>query len=326
MNTKNRVCPKLKRIFIVLLLLSLIYTTQNINALFAASSSDDYWGLHKHRFYGFGAPKPFPTPQELSEMGVNLLNQMPGSSTIRNRLHAGEELSGPKYDKLLKNIKKHKDLGINLHIGISGLVPIRFDKGTEIPDEMSQHFVIDASGNLYPDKTSYGRREFWICLNHDYWISYISDIMVASANAGIASIHMDTAKACVCYCSICKNKWSAYIKNKTGQDISIDEANQKDGSPKITTYYAMYRYQCVIDFLRKAIREVKKINPNYGIETTNHMKDRSYYFWINGRDVFDIACLEIDTYFVDNFPPLAEALTSYRLCLAAMGKGKTAWT
>ena len=100
----------------------------------------------------------------------------------------------------------------------------------------------------------------------------------------------------------------------------------KSKDPAVTANYAAFRYEGVINYVRQSHRRLDAVRPGYGIDTTDHIEDRSLYFWTHGRDAFDMAAIEENSVPGYWFVPVGEGLTGYRLALACLGPNHQVWT
>lgn len=299
------------------------------------------WQPHLYRMYGFGMSHTWvQSPDAIADRGVNMLYLKGAYSDLFFQWTSVDtgQLVEPRKETRRKIAAFH-DKGIKVMAGMA-LVPRYFPTNMEIPADMLGHFVRDRTGKIYPNKPKWeGYKAIWLCVNHDYWLKPFVGAIKKQIEMGFDCTHVDLANAVICYCDVCRAKWQGYSKKNLGRAISIEEAVRADrvylrrnrgkairsDDNVVAAHYKAYRYECVIEFFRKVQRELDTVAPQYGIDTTNHMWDRSMYFWAHGRDAFDTACIEITTAQPGWFPPEGEAISSYRLCLASLGPNHTAW-
>ena len=288
------------------------------------------WQLHTYRTYGFGiSHTPMPSPTELAAMGVNLIPARGGGFNFGTP----KERTANNETRVQKDIATLHGLGIKAVAG-AVMVAIHLSPEHPLPPEFLQHCVRDEHGKPYPTATPTGKKktvggdsgsELWLCVRDPFWQERFSLALLEQAKLGFDMTHIDQGHAAVCFCDICRRAWADFSRQQLGRAVSLEEAN-KSQDLAVTANYAAFRYEGVINYVRQAHRRIDAVRPGYGIDTTDHIEDRSLYFWTHGRDAFDMAAIEENSVPADWFVPDGEGLTGYRMALACLGPNHTAWT
>jgi len=310
------------------------------NCRSSRAQSDLAWEPGAIRLYGFGAKRDDFTVDELKAMGVNIATcgLSYNLGTISRIDHLRDDQS------LREEIDALRRAGITV-ASRTALIGVPWEQFfVEFPDA-KKHVVLAADGT--PQLWKRRPQTYIANLIDPYWLDIHSMGIRYLTEMGAEYVHLDNPHTFISYDARTQKMWRDFVTKRlttavgdrsigsVGRelDLTIDDdlvghipvlleeaADRSD--PVVVANRDVFRYEQFVAFLEK-LKDHSDRAGGVKLSFTGHMDPRSFYYWTEARNAYDVVTIENSTASPYWFAPEGQALFGFMVAYACSG-GKPA--
>lgn len=338
--TANRLC---RLLFVCQLAVSLMYAA-GCNQSKPVGQSDVFWQRGKIRGHFFGLN---PDDLSIQDIQANDINLVGAGYVSGSGIYLLKSIPEPDTVNQFtqSRLTELRQMGIKAVVSTS-LIRVFWEDLFQQYPEAREHVVLSPDGKPQLWRNRPG--EMIANLLDPFWLDLHKKGILCAIKTGYDAIHLDNPLMIFSYDEQTQALWTDYLSTVLNKRVTTEEAlriekpkesevgeellgdipilyqdAEKSTDPVVEANLEVFRYSNFLKFLRK-LKDAANEAGGIKFDFTAHMGPKDLYYWTEGRDVYDIICIENSQANTFWFEPESQGLVGFMIAYACSNE-KPSW-